>query len=87
LPERMIITKNNTTIISCFAFISIPPSLFLLLKLQFNESQVSEVKRAETCWTNYPRSEATWDYPMCEFKCYYSLLRNLFPKLALAQYP
>ena len=48
-----------------------------LLKLQFNESQVSEAKLAETCWTNYPRSEATRDYSMCEFKWYRSLLRNV----------
>jgi hypothetical protein len=45
----------------------------LIVKLQFNESQVSEAKCAETYWTNYPRSEAMRDY---------SLLRNLFPKLA-----
>ena len=29
-----------------------------------SESQVSEAKRTEICWTNYPRSEATWDYCM-----------------------
>jgi hypothetical protein len=25
----------------------------------FNETQVSEAKRTETCWSNYPRSAAT----------------------------
>jgi len=27
-----------------------------------NESQISEAKRAEICWTNYPRSEVTRGY-------------------------
>ncbi len=27
-----------------------------------NEAQVSEAKRAETCWTNYPTCEAKWNY-------------------------
>ena len=61
--------------IPVFTFKSI---MKFIVKLQFNESQVLEAKRAETCWTNYPRSEATRDYPMCEFKWYYSLLRNVF---------
>jgi hypothetical protein len=51
-------------------------------KVEGNESQVSEAKLAETCWTNYPRSEATRDYPLCEFKWYHSELSNLFSKLA-----
>jgi len=27
----------------------------------FSESQVSEAKRTEICWTNYPTREASWD--------------------------
>jgi hypothetical protein len=27
----------------------------------FSESQVSEAKRTEICWTNYPTCEAMWD--------------------------
>ena len=27
----------------------------------FSESQVSEAKRTEICWTNYPNREASWD--------------------------
>jgi hypothetical protein len=33
-----------------------------IVKLQFNETQVSEAKRAETCWMNYPTCEAKWGY-------------------------
>ena len=34
----------------------------LLLKLQFNETQTSETKCIEVCWSNYPTCEAKWDY-------------------------
>jgi hypothetical protein len=27
---------------------------YFIVKLQFNETQVSEAQQAETCWTNYP---------------------------------
>jgi hypothetical protein len=32
------------------------------MKLQFNESQASETKYTEACWTNYPTCEAKWGY-------------------------
>jgi hypothetical protein len=33
-----------------------------LSTIKCNESPVTEAKRAVTGWTNYPRSEATWDH-------------------------
>ena len=48
-----------------------------VISVSCNESQVSEAKRVETCWTNYPTCEAKWDYiNILQFAV------NLFPKLA-----
>jgi hypothetical protein len=33
-----------------------------VISISCNESQVSEAKRAETCWANYPTCEAKWGY-------------------------
>jgi len=33
-----------------------------VISVSCNESQVSEAKHAETCWTNYPTCEAKWGY-------------------------
>jgi hypothetical protein len=33
-----------------------------VISVSCNESQVSEAKRVENCWTNYPTCEAKWDY-------------------------
>ena len=33
-----------------------------VISVSCNESQVSEAKRAKTCWSNYPTCEAEWGY-------------------------
>ena len=33
-----------------------------VISVSCNEAQVSETKRAETCWSNYPTCEAKWGY-------------------------
>jgi len=37
-----------------------------VISVSCNEFQVSEAKRAKTCWTNYPTCKAKWDYILCE---------------------
>jgi len=33
-----------------------------VISVSCNKAQVSEAKRAETCWPNYPTCEAKWGY-------------------------
>jgi hypothetical protein len=62
-----------------------------VISVSCNESQVSEAKRAETCWTNYPTREAKWDYneaegnesQVSEAKRVETCLTNYTPQLAL----
>jgi hypothetical protein len=36
------------------------------MTLADNETQVSETKCTETCWSNYPRSVAEWDLTLAD---------------------
>jgi hypothetical protein len=62
----------------------------LIVRLKFNETQASETKCTEACWTNYPASEAKRDNITIPRSGGYNtpqLAAELFPKLALEFIP